>query len=144
MTTTSPENTAPPGSDTSHAQLQDMISGLRTLLDLVDSYAYLKDTAGRYIFVNNKVQELFGHAYEDILGKDDASFFDLALSNQLKVNDRLVIDHGETIEREEKDIIKSTGEERIYWTVKKPIRDQRGQIIGMCGISTDITGSKRA
>lgn len=144
MTTTSSENSLLSGSDSHHTQLQEMVSGLRTLLDLVDSYAYLKDTSGRYIFVNKKVQELFGHAYEDILGKDDTSFFDLTLSNQLKVNDRLVIDNGETIEREERDIIKSTGEERIYWTVKKPIRDQRGQIIGMCGISTDIVGSKRA
>jgi PAS domain S-box-containing protein len=129
------------GSDS--VSLQDLAGGMRTLLDLVDGYAYLKDSAGRYIFANKKVQELFGRSYEDILGKDDAAFFDLSLANQLRIHDRLVIDQGETIDREEENIIKATGEKRIYWTVKKPIRNQQGQIIGMCGISTDITASKR-
>ena len=60
------------------------------------------------------------------------------------LNDRCVIEQGETIEREERNIVKSTGEERIYWTVKKPVRNDQGQIIGMCGISTDITERKQA
>ena len=141
---TSCGSSLPHGSDSDPVPLQDIVSGLRALLDLVDGYTYLKDTAGRYIFVNKKVQDLFGRAYEDILGKDDAAFFDLELADQLRVNDRLVIDQGEAIEREEADIIKSTGEKRIYWTVKKPIRNQQGQIVGMCGISTDITASKQA
>jgi len=38
--------------------------------------------------------------------------------------------------------MKPTGETRYYWTVKKPLRNNSGRIIGMCGISTDITERK--
>lgn len=122
---------------------EDLVGAMAQLLDLVDSYAYIKGTAGRYVFANRKVQELFGHKSDDIVGKDDSAFFDLALADQLRVNDRLVIDGGQTLDREEKNIIKTTGEEHIYWTVKTTIRDRQRRIVGMCGISTDMTGRKR-
>ena len=79
---------------------------------------------------------------ENIVGKDDTYFFDLALTDDLRQNDRLVIDEGKIIEKEEQNIIKATGETRYYWTIKKPLFDDSGQIIGMCGISTDITERK--
>lgn len=128
------------GSDNAH--LNDMIAGLRTVLDQAGSYIFTKDTAGRYTFVNQMTQDLFGASYEDIVGQNDSHFFDLARANDLLINDRLVIDLGETIEREETNIVKATGETRIYWTVKKPLRNDQGQIIGLCGISTDITERK--
>jgi len=53
------------------------------------------------------------------MGKDDSHFFDLEISNPLRINDRRLMDHCETIESEEINIIKATGETRIYWTVKK-------------------------
>ena len=53
-----------------------------------------------------------------------------------------MIEQGETIELEEKSIVKSTAETRIFWSVKKPMRDDQGRIIGLCGICTDITERK--
>jgi diguanylate cyclase (GGDEF)-like protein/PAS domain S-box-containing protein len=120
-----------------------MILDLRMIFDQTGVYIYTKDTAGRYTYVNQNVQDLFGASLEDIVGRNDSIFFDLELSNELTLNDRHVIDHGETIEREERNILKSTGETRIYWAVKKPVRNDQDQIIGMCGISTDITARKQ-
>ena len=128
--------------DSENASLQNTIIGLRTVLDQTGTYIFTKDTAGRYTYVNQMTKDLFGASFEDIVGRDDSHFFDLALANELRINDRLVIDLGETIEREESNIIKATGEMRIYWTVKKPLRNDQGQIIGLCGISTDITQRK--
>ena len=88
------------------------------------------------------VQELFGVSHEDIIGRDDSHFFDLEHVNDLWLNDRLVIDFSETIAREETNIVKSTGGTRIFWTIKKPLCNDQGQIIGMCGISTEITERK--
>ena len=42
---------------------------------------------------------------------------------------------GEPVSREERDFVKETGEERIFWTVKSPLRDEAGEVTGMCGIS---------
>lgn len=122
----------------------DIILGMQTILEHVGAYIFIKDLAGRYTYVNQSVQELFGASFEDIIGQDDSHFFDLNLSDELMRNDRCVIEHEQTIQKEEKTIVKATGEERIYWTVKKPVRNQRGDVIGMCGISTDITERKKA
>ena len=130
--------------DTASTSPQDIILGMQTILDQIGTYIFIKDTAGRYIYVNQSVQELFDTPYENIIGQDDSHFFDLNLSDELMRNDRCVIEQGKTIQREEKNIVKSTGEERIYWTVKKPVRNQQGKVIGMCGISTDITERKKA
>lgn len=122
---------------------QDLFFGLQTILDQVGAYIFIKDVCGRYIYVNRSVQNLFGVSLENIIGYDDGHFFDLEISKDLIMNDRCVIDRGETIEREETNIIKSTGETRIYWTIKKPVLNDQDQIIGMCGISTDITKLKQ-
>ena len=126
----------------SNSLLQNMIIGFRAILDQTGAYIFTKDIAGVYTYVNQKVEELFGETLANIVGKDDSHFFDLDLAHDLRLNDRLVIDEGKVIEKEEKNIIKSTGEIRYYWTVKKPLYNNFGQIIGMCGISTDITERK--
>ncbi|MFC3626680.1 diguanylate cyclase [Vogesella amnigena] len=130
--------------DNNHVQelLRELLS-LRQVLNNVGAYIYTKDVAGNYTYANNMVCELFGVALHDVVGSDDSRFFDLDISNQLRLNDRKVLDHGETLVSEELNIIKATGETRIYWTVKAPVRDEQGTIIGMCGISTDITERKR-
>ena len=129
----------PPDPETLQAEL----TRLRGLLDDIGAYVFTKDLAGRYTYANRYVLELFGRSLADTIGHDDSDFFDLNFSDQLRQNDRLVMEQGLTIEKEELNYIKSTGEQRIYWTVKKPLRDHTGQIIGMCGISTDITERKR-
>ncbi|MHB1757342.1 MAG: hypothetical protein ACYCT9_07490 [Leptospirillum sp.] len=35
--------------------------------------------------------------------------------------------------------IASTGEPRIYWSVKLPLYNQKGEITGLCEISTEIS-----
>ncbi len=106
--------------------------------DGIGVYVFMKDLQGRYTYANAKVCELFGRPLEQVLGHDDSEFFDLVRSRELKQNDREVLERGEGLEREERNILPS-GELRIYWTAKMPLRDAQGCITGLCGISTDIT-----
>lgn len=122
---------------------QNMMIGLLSILDQTEDYCYMKDLSGRYTYVNQKVQDLFELPYENIIGKDDSHFFNLELSNKLRLNDLQVIEFGKTIELEESTIVKSTGENRIYRVIKRPLRDNSGEVIGLYGISKDITDSKR-
>ncbi|NOQ77380.1 MAG: EAL domain-containing protein [Methylococcaceae bacterium] len=62
----------------------------------------------------------------------------------MKINDQLVMFEGQTIDREERNVIAKTGETRYYHTEKKPIKGADGIIVGMFGISTDITDTKSA
>lgn len=122
--------------------LTSKIRQLETILDLVGAYIYTKDMEGRYTYANKMVCDLFGCPLEQVIGATDEEFFDLSISNELRINDRRVLDHGEQIESEETNIT-VTGETYIYWSVKLPLFDPDGSIVGMCGISTDITERKK-
>lgn len=122
-----------------YQQLEKQVRELTHALDHIDAYVFVKDRQGRYTFANAKVCKLFGVPLEQVLTHTDDSFFDLKASNSLRLNDQKVIHKGEVIEKEESNVISSTGENRIYWTVKKPLRDHKGRITGLLGVSTDIT-----
>lgn len=68
-------------------------------------------------------------------------FFNLELANELIKNDKRVF-NGEILETVEKNVIKETNEIRYYQSVKKPLIDKSGNIVGLFGISTDITNRK--
>ena len=123
--------------------LEYLLTGFKTLLGLAGTYFYMKDLAGRYTYVSQSVQELFGAPIDEIIGQSDNSFFDLQVANQLRINDRYVIESGDPFETEEKNILKSGHEEKFYWSIKAPIHNELGEIIGICGISTDITSRKK-
>lgn len=123
--------------------MKNTIVELQTFLNQVGFYIYMKDRMGCYTYVNESAQDLFGTSLDNIIGRNDSYFFDLETSNELKRNDCRVIEFGETIRQEEKITIKSTGETRVYQSIKQPIRNDQGQIIGLRGISTDITKFKQ-
>lgn len=116
---------------------------MRNILDNVGAYVFIKDTQYRYTYVNNKVCDLFGRQEGDILGKADDAFFSSSSVAEINLSDRPVIERGETVEREEDGLSATDRLPRSYWTVKIPLRDNSGQIYGLCGISTDITERKR-
>jgi len=116
----------------------------RTILSNVGAYIYVKDTHYRYTYVNNKVCALFGFQENEIVGKDDTSFFSTTSVEEIMRSDRRVIEEGETVTREETDLVSSDAVPRTYWVVKLPLKAGYGTIRGLCGISTDITGLKGA
>lgn len=112
-------------------------------LDAVDSYVFLKDDEGRYIYANKAVRDLFGCSLQEIVGQTDERFFDISVSNDLRKHDRYVLELGARSRREEKNVIAATGETRYYWAEKSPLKDEQGNTIGLIGISTDISDKKR-
>lgn len=126
-----------------YEKLNIELESLKTLVNETGAYVYTKDLEGKYTFANNLVLSLFGCSLDKVIGKDDTAFFDLEMSNQLRKNDLSVLRDGKVIEKEEINYIKDTKEQRVYWTVKKPLFNKEGLIVGMCGISTDITERKK-
>ncbi len=115
----------------------------RLLLDEVGAFVYTTDMQGRYTFANRMVLQLLGHPLDYVVGKDISHFFGDKGNAALRETDRRVLQNGETIAREESNLILATGELRTYWSTKKPLRDADGEIIGLIGISHDITEKKR-
>ena len=116
---------------------------LKFILDEVGVYVYVKDLEGRYTYVNKSVADLFNTTPDQIIGKKDNDFFDLSLSNQLREVDKQVTDSLETIQTEEVNYVKETGEKKVYLSIKKPLFDRHNKLIGLYGISTDISERKK-
>ncbi|MGU5654081.1 sensor domain-containing diguanylate cyclase [Aeromonas allosaccharophila] len=123
-------------------RLQHELDHLRSVFNEMGAYLFTKDLDGRYTYANQAVLDLFGCTLDELQGKDDTPFFSFEDSNAIQQNDRQVLDQQIAIAREEVNYLKPTGEKRVYWTVKKPMYDRDGTLIGLCGISTDITEHK--
>lgn len=116
---------------------------LATILNSVEACIYIKDMKLRYQYANRKVCELFGKPQDQVTGRIDGDFFDEATSARLRENDRRVIEGGERIVEEEINKPLDSSAERIFLSVKLPLREPDGRIYALCGISTDITEQRR-
>ncbi|MES2879307.1 MAG: EAL domain-containing protein, partial [Pseudomonadota bacterium] len=123
-------------------KLRESEQKLTEILANVDSYIYLKDLQGRYLFANRPVLQLFGVTLDQVIGQGDEKFFDAQTVEQIRLNDRRILEDGATLKTEETNF--NLRDERIstYLSVKLPLRNAAGDIYALCGISTDITSIK--
>ena len=91
---------------------------LRTILDEVPAYIYLKDTEGRYQFANAAVRRLWKTGIDGIIGFGDEKFFDAATVATIRRNDRRVLEDGETLSDEVIRARATTGETSTHLAVK--------------------------
>jgi len=111
---------------------------LQAVLDEVGACIYIKDTDGRYRYTNSLTQRVLRRSSHEIIGCSDEEFFEQHTITQLQENDQKVLQHGETI-RGEEEIQALEGDSRTYQVVKSPILNANDEVIGLFGVSTDIT-----
>lgn len=128
------------GTDAAPAAGIEQLRYLWTLVDTLEACFYVKDAAGRYRFVNQSLAAALGAPAEQILGQTDEPFIDLARSS-LPETDRQAL-QGEKVDTDELIYLRN-GERRTFRTVKLPLFDQERRVVGLCGISSDITAQRR-
>lgn len=111
----------------------------KVLLDQTGAYIYIKNLKREYIYINEITQELFQKEREFIIGYDDSHFFELDALSDIINNDNWVLNLGKVVKDEEVNVRKGNKEVTVYQTVKKPIYNCANKIVGLLGISTDIT-----
>jgi PAS domain S-box-containing protein len=119
---------------------------LRTLIDNLPDKVYVKDNKSRYV-INNIVHlhSIGLSKQEDALGKTSFDFFPEQFAKKFTLDEQNVFETGEAlINREEEVLDAETGKINWHLTTKVPIRDNHGKIIGIVGISRDITERKLA
>jgi len=118
---------------------------LRTLIDNMPDNIYVKDTKSRFIVANIAVARLMGATTPDeLLGKTDFEFYPQELADKYYADDQNVIKMGQLLVGQEEPTVDPEGNRKWYSTTKVPLRDSRGKITGIIGISRDITARKRA
>lgn len=123
-------------------QVRENEKKYRTILDGVDAFIYLKGLDGRYLFANRPVCEFWQVKMEDIIGCGDDHFFDVATVDNIRRNDRKVLQDGEILKSEETNTVIGAGQTKIFASTKLPLRHENGTIYALCGISVDITERK--
>ena len=117
---------------------------LRTIIDHLPSRVYVKDLASRYL-INNlaHLRALGVEAQEESRGRTTIDFFPGERGQQALLDDRKVLDTGKPIIDQEKSDFGAEGQAHWSLTTKVPLRDVRSNIVGIVGISHDITERKR-
>jgi len=118
------------------------LHSLWKLVDSLDACFYVKDLDGRYLFVNQALAAAYGTESARMVGQTDAQFVDLGASS-IEATDRQALDSGEKVDTDEL-ICLLNGDCRMFRSVKLPLFDEARQVVGLCGISTDITEQRRA
>lgn len=115
---------------------------LRAVAEGTTDAVFIKDSSGKYILCNESAARFIGHPVHEILGKDDTAWFDPRGAEHVKERDRRVLATGRPETEEEE--LTSAGVTRTYLAMKAPFRDEQGRVVGVIGISRDITERKRA
>ena len=118
---------------------------LRTLIDSLPDNIFVKDRQSRFL-VNNlaHVRTLGATHPDEVLGKTDLDIFPAELANQYYGDEQTLMKSGQPLNREETVVNPRTGEKRWLQTTKVPLRDKQGEVVGLMGISRDITDRKQA
>jgi PAS domain S-box-containing protein len=103
---------------------------------------FVKDRGGKYLLFNEAAARFVGKAVAEVLGRDDTELFDPAGAERVMDRDRRVMTSGRAETDEE--TLTAAGTTRTYLATKAPYRDATGTVIGLVGISRDITERKRA
>jgi PAS domain S-box-containing protein len=116
---------------------------LKAILNNIPDLAWLIDVNDRIIAVNDVFCATFNFKREDILGKTTSTIFPPEIADKFLKDDLEVITLGRPKVIEE-EVTNNTGYSSWYETVKMPIFDDKRNIVGLTGISREITNRKRA
>lgn len=113
----------------------------RAIFETTRECVFMKDRSLRYSMVNPAMAGLLRRSVEDILGKTDEEIFGRRVGARLRNLDLRAL-KGESIESEQ--ILSIGGAPLTMLDTRTPMYDNDGAVVGICGISRNITERKRS
>ena len=114
-----------------------------TLLESLPGYAFFKDAYGHYVMANQNFARAVGHTSESILGKTDTELFPLELATKYRADDARLLKSGTPLAVGEEMMIEG-GRTFTVQTTKVPVKNDRGDVVGLIGLGFDVTDRKNA
>ncbi|HVN36031.1 MAG TPA: PAS domain S-box protein, partial [Casimicrobiaceae bacterium] len=123
-------------------ELENSEARLQQILDNATAVVFVKDTGGRYLFVNRQWEHVFGLRAADVVGKTDSECLPADVARTYRDNDLLVLQQNMPMEFEETAPLDDGV--HTFISIKFLLRDANGEAYAVCGISTDITERMRS
>jgi len=129
---------------TEHRQAQEDLSRerdlLRTLIDNIPDYIYVKDRASRFLMNNRAHARALGaESPPEVVGKSDNDFFAPEIAARYLADEETIYRSESPLIAQEQAEMNLRGETRWVSATKVPWRDADGRIMGLIGISRDVT-----
>lgn len=115
---------------------------IQTLLINIPEKIFYKDLNSVYVMCNKQFADDLKITPKQIIGKTDYDFFTKELADKYRTDDQRIINSGNT-ETIEEDYVLTNGKKYFVQTIKTPVRDKNGTIIGLLGVFIDITERKK-
>lgn len=115
---------------------------LRTILDNIDAYIYMKDPSGHYLFANKLMLSLFHRPANDVVAKSDKDLFSETEALKREVSDRKVMASQQLFKEEELAWNPVLSSLQQLDTTKIPLINDSGDTYALCAVSLDVTEQK--
>jgi PAS domain S-box-containing protein len=116
---------------------------LNAIINSTPDAIFIKDIEGKYLLFNHAASEMTGKSEKEALGNTDEALFTPEGASKLHEIDQNIINDG-VVKSQEEFATTLTGEDKVFWATKGPIYTEEGSLLGLFGISRDITEHKRA
>ena len=122
--------------------LEETSTLLRALMNSSSDVIFVKDRSSRMLYCNPFTLRLLGVTERELYGKNDVEFLGAGNGGEaILLTDQRVME-SEKGETAQEWVTWKNGHKRLYMSVKEPYRDAQGKVVGVLGISRDITELK--
>lgn len=122
-------------------ELKKSQRNMKAILDTIPDIAWLKDVDSKYIIANKPFADAVGFLPEELFGKTDFDFWPEKYAELYIADDKEVIETRHEM-RIEEPLVNKDGKELFIETIKMPVCNESGEVVGTVGISRDITERK--
>lgn len=116
---------------------------LRSLVDSIPDLIFYKNREGLYMGCNKAFEAFTGMHEEALVGKSAAEVLPTDIGASFHENDQLMLED-ETARKHEVWVTYPDGRQVLLDTLTTPYYDAQGRLLGLIGVSRDITERKRA
>jgi PAS domain S-box-containing protein len=117
---------------------------LRTVVETAPGVIFAKDLQGRMLLANQRALDLIGKPWSEVEGRTDSEFLDDPAQGGAIMATDLHLMETDTARSVDEFVGNEDGSSRVWLSSKAPLHDGTGTVIGLVGVSVEITDRKRA
>lgn len=123
-----------------NANLRELARDFYAILENTADFVYVKDADLKYTSASNALAKITGHSHwSELVGKSDSDIYPAEYADKFSHSEKRVLKHGEELKDYEELFPMSENGQGWVSSTKKRIFDNDGEVVGLIGISKDVT-----